>query len=305
MELCEDILKYILFLLFLFLSSLAAQEKPISAKIKVIDKATNSPKPNATVVIKESGGYFTTNAKGEILFQVPGNGYYTLRIISGADVEVKRKEIYYDGQEIVVFVGEKEKGAIEVSGEKEKTKLSRYTLQQEEIKRLPGSQGDSLKAILTLPGVSPAIPIGLATTAALFNTNNTGPYRNSDRGDIVLRGAGSRANQFYFDGFPISYPFHLGNQSSVLNNNIIKSFDVYTGAYSSRYGYATGGIINIEGKSEVKKTTTILNMNLFLTDALIETKLGQKSYMIAAARKNYPNVVLLKLYPDGIPPNAK
>lgn len=305
MELCEDILKYILFLLFLFLSSLAAQEKPISAKIKVIDKATNSPKPNATVVIKESGGYFTTNAKGEILFQVPGNGYYTLRIISGADVEVKRKEIYYDGQEIVVFVGEKEKGAIEVSGEKEKTKLSRYTLQQEEIKRLPGSQGDSLKAILTLPGVSPAIPIGLATTAALFNTNNSGPYRNSDRGDIVLRGAGSRANQFYFDGFPISYPFHLGNQSSVLNNNIIKSFDVYTGAYSSRYGYATGGIINIEGKSEVKKTTTILNMNLFLTDALIETKLGQKSYMIAAARKNYPNVVLLKLYPDGIPPNAK
>ncbi len=288
-----------------FLSSLTAQEKPISAKIKVIDKATNSPKPNATVVIKESGGYFTTNAKGEILFQVPANGYYTLRIISGADVEVKRKEIYYDGQEIVVFVGEKEKGAIEVSGEKEKTKLSRYTLQQEEIKRLPGSQGDSLKAILTLPGVSPAIPIGLATTAALFNTNNTGPYRNSDRGDIVLRGAGSRANQFYFDGFPISYPFHLGNQSSVLNNNIIKSFDVYTGAYSSRYGYATGGIINIEGKSEVKKTTSILNMNLFLTDAMIETKLGEKSYMIAAARKNYPNLVLLKLYPDGIPPNAK
>lgn len=305
MELCEDILKFIFFTLLFFLSSLTAQEKPISAKIKVIDKATNSPKPNATVVIKESGGYFTTNAKGEILFQVPANGYYTLRIISGADVEVKRKEIYYDGQEIVVFVGEKEKGAIEVSGEKEKTKLSRYTLQQEEIKRLPGSQGDSLKAILTLPGVSPAIPIGLATTAALFNTNNTGPYRNSDRGDIVLRGAGSRANQFYFDGFPISYPFHLGNQSSVLNNNIIKSFDVYTGAYSSRYGYATGGIINIEGKSEVKKTTSILNMNLFLTDAMIETKLGEKSYMIAAARKNYPNLVLLKLYPDGIPPNAK
>ncbi len=307
LELCEDILKILSFfyICFFLIPSLTAQEKPISAKIKVIDKATNSPKPNVTVVIKESGGYFTTNAKGEIGFQVPANGYYTLRIISGADVEVKRKEIYYDGQEIVVFVGEKEKGAIEVSGEKEKTKLSRYTLQQEEIKRLPGSQGDSLKAILTLPGVSPAIPVGLSTTAALFQGNNNGPYRNSDRGDIVLRGAGSRANQFYFDGFPISYPFHLGNQSSVLNNNIIKSFDVYTGAYSTRYGYATGGIINIEGKSEVKKTTTILNMNLFLTDAMIESRLTQKSYMIAAARKNYPNLVLLTVYPDAIPPNAK
>ena len=307
LELCEDILKLNLFI-FIFLFLLFpnfAQEKPISAKIKVIDKSTNSPKPNTTVVIKESGGYFTTNAKGEVLFQVPANGYYTLRIISGADVEVKRKEIYYDGQEIVIFVGEKEKGAIEVSGEKEKSKLSRYTLQQEEIKRLPGAQGDSLKAILTLPGVSPAIPVGLATTAALFQGVNNGPYRNSDRGDIVLRGAGSRANQFYFDGFPISYPFHLGNQSSVLNNNIIKSFDVYTGAYSTRYGYATGGIINIEGKSEVKKTSIILNMNLFLSDALIESRLSKNSYMIAAARKNYPNLVLLKVYPDGIPPNAK
>ena len=37
--------------------------------------------------------------------------------------------------------GAKEKGAIEVSGEKEKSKLSRYTLRQEEIKRLPGAQG--------------------------------------------------------------------------------------------------------------------------------------------------------------------
>ena len=293
------------FILILFTHSLLGQDKPISAKIKVIDKSTNSPKPNTTVVIKESGGYFTTNANGEVLFSVPANGYYTIRVISGTDVDVKRREVYYDGQEIVIFVGEKERGAIEVTGEKEKSKLSRYTLQQEEIKRLPGAQGDSLKSILTLPGVSPAIPVGLTPTAALVPRGIDGPYSNSDRGDIVLRGAGSRANQFYFDGFPISYPFHLGNQSSVLNNNIFKSFDIHTGAYSSRYGYATGGIINIEGKSEVKKTNTILNMNLFLSDAMIESRIGEKSYVIAAARKNYPNLVLLKFYPEGIPPNAK
>ncbi len=305
-ELCEDILKLYIIIFFIFFSIfLYAQEKSINAKIRIIDKSTNSPKPNATVVVKESGGYFTTNSNGEVLFSVPTNGYYTLRIIAGGDVEVKRREISYDGQEIVIFVGEREKGAIEVTGEKEKTKLSRYTLQQEEIKRLPGAQGDSLKAILTLPGVSPALPIGLTPTAAFIPGGSGGPYSNSDRGDIVLRGAGSRANQFYFDGFPISYPFHLGNQSSVLNNNIIKSFDIYSGAYTTRYGYATGGIINIEGKSEVKKTNTILNMNLFLSDAMIETKLGEKTYVIAAARKNYPNLVLLKFYPEGIPPNAK
>jgi hypothetical protein len=290
---------------FLLSISVYSQSQPLTAKLKVIDRATNSGKPNLPVVIKESGGYFTTDINGEINFKVPSAGYYTFRIVNTAEVIVKKKEITYSGQTFTIFLGELEKSGLDIRGEQDKTKLSRYTLQQEEIKRLPGAQGDSLKAVLTLPGVSPGVPVGLSTTASLFNNFGNGPYTNSDRGDIVLRGAGTRANQYYFDGFPVSYPFHLGNQSSVFNNNIIKSFDVYTGAYSTRFGYATGGIINIEGKSEVKKTTTILNMNLFLSDTQFETKLSEKSYMIAAARKNYPNVLLLRFYPDAIPPSAK
>ncbi|NUM40149.1 MAG: TonB-dependent receptor plug domain-containing protein, partial [Leptospiraceae bacterium] len=268
--------------------------------------ATNLPIPDTPVIIKEAGKYYTTNSNGIIKYEVSKLGHYTIRIVRSGKVEVFQKEITYDGQKFTIFVNEViEKGGIEVLGEKDKTKLSRYTLGHDEIKRLPGVSGDSLKAIQTLPGVSPGIPIGLGPSSFSNISISGQPYRNSDRGDIVFRGAGTRANQYYFDGFLVSYPFHLGNQSSVFNNNIIKSFDIYSGAYSARYGYATGGIINIEGKDEVKKNSATVNINMFLSDAMVEGKLSDKAYIIAATRKSYPNVTLLKLYPEGIPPNAK
>ncbi|MCB1180323.1 MAG: TonB-dependent receptor plug domain-containing protein, partial [Leptospiraceae bacterium] len=203
------------------------------------------------------------------------------------------------------YSSEEIKGGINVQGEKDKTKLSRYKLDQEEIKRLPGAQGDSLKALQTLPGVFPSLPVGLNPTPQ-FNVNITGqPYRNSDRGDFILRGAGPRANQYYFNGFPVSYPFHLGGLSSVFNNNIIKSLEIYSGAYSARYGYATGGIINIESKNEVRKKSAVWNINTFLTDVYFESPLFEDSYMMAGARKSYPNIFLLRAYPQGIPPDSK
>ena len=74
----------------------------------------------------------------------------------------------------------------------------------------------------------------------------------------------------------------------------MKSVDIYTGSYSARFGYATGGIINIEGKDQVKKNASTINFNLYLSDAMVERKITDKSYVIAAARKSYPNVTLLK-----------
>ncbi len=294
------------FLFICIFAEIFAEPNKISGSIQIIDRSTNLPKAETPVVIKEAGKYYTTDSNGIVKFQVPKPGFYTFRIVFGSKVEVRQKEITYEGQRITFFLGEAaEKGGIEVYGEKDKTKLSRYTLQQDEIRRLPGVSGDSLKAIQTLPGVSPGIPIGLGPSS-FSNISITGqPYRNSDRGDIVFRGAGTRANQYYFDGFLVSYPFHLGNQSSVFNNSIIKSFDIYSGAYSAKYGYATGGIINIEGKNEVKKNGAIVNINMFLSDAMVEAKLSDNVYMVAATRKSYPNITLLKLYPEGIPPNAK
>lgn len=276
----------------------------IEIEIKIIDKIGNESLDNTEVILIETGKRYTTDSNGKIYPTLQKLGNYNIRILGSDTIDKRKIEVRYAKQKFNLFASSESKG-IQVKGQKDKSNLSSYNLSQQEIKRLPGAQGDSLKAIQTLPGILPAVPVGLTPTPQ-FNVNITGqPYRNSDRGDFVLRGAGPRANQTYLDGMPVSYPFHLGGQASVFNNNLISDLEILTGAYSVRYGFATGGIINVSSKSDIKKKATVINLNTFLTDAYIESPLWEGSYMIAGARKSYPNIFLLRAYPQGIPEDAK
>jgi hypothetical protein len=301
-----------IFFSFIFLfnitNSLIAQDIPqennIRIEITIIDKVGNEPLNDTEVIIIESGKRYKTNFLGKIVANVSKFGVYHLRILGLDKIDKRTIDIRFNNQKFNLFASSESQG-IEVKGQKDKSNLSSYNLSQQEIKRLPGSQGDSLKAIQTLPGILPAVPVGLTPTPQ-FNVNITGqPYRNSDRGDFVLRGAGPRANQTYLDGLPVSYPFHLGGQSSVFNNNIISDLEILTGAYSVKYGFATGGILNVTSKTYVPKRVSVINLNTFLTDAYIESPLWEGAYMLAGARKSYPNLFLLRAYPQGIPQDAK
>ncbi len=260
----------------------------------------------------------TTDADGRWTAAVPEAGFYTLRVIHEEKVTQRRIDVRYAGQVFVIDlrIETREQAVtqgIEVVGLRDKTKLSRYRLSGDEIKRLPGVYGDSLKAINTLPGVSPAQSAGaLPSVSILSNAFLSGfsvgpPYRNSTTGILTLRGAGPRANQFYLDGFRILYPFHLGDQSSVINNDFIRAVDVFTGSFPVRYGNATGGIISIEGPSKAEKAGGHLNVALFLSDAYMEVPLFEKNtgLIAASARQSYPNYTVLRLYPDAVPPDAK
>lgn len=297
----------IILILFLLGLPIYAQNKT-KITISIYDRSNNSSVKSTQVFVQEMSRIYFTDSNGNIQIEVPNIGFYTFRIVLPDKVVVESKQVQYDGQKIRIGIGVPKKDSIVVIGEKENQKLSYYSLKQEEIKRLPGVSGDSLKAIQTLPGVSPTIPIGLTSSsfATLFTRSPfSPPYSNSEKGFLVMRGAGALANGYYLDGFPITYPYHLGNQSSVINNNLIQSFGINTGTYSTQYGFATGGIINIDTVSKVEKTYTVVNLNTFLSDAFHAQKLTDNSYFIASGRKSYPNFTLLKLYPQGIPEDAK
>lgn len=298
---------YIIFLSFVLTNSVFP-DGSLEIKVQLVRSQTGKPIPNATVISKQGKTSGITDSEGRVILKFPNIGYYEIRIVAGDKIENITKEIRYTGQILLIPISELSSSGIFVSGERDKTVLSRYGLAQEEIKRIPGVAGDSLKAIQTIPGIAVGVPVGVLPTVFTnvgTNTVTGNPYSNSERGDLSLRGGGTRQNQYFFDGFPLPYPFHLGNQSSVLNNNLIKSFDVYSGSFPSRYGFATGGIIAIDGTDKVEENKTIVNVNFFLSDAYNQTKLIPSLSMITSGRKNYPNFVLLQAYPQGIPQDAK
>ncbi|MBW7856787.1 MAG: Plug domain-containing protein [Leptonema sp. (in: Bacteria)] len=262
----------------------------IEAQILVRGKLlqANQPLADTRIVIEGVNTPTFTNQEGDFSVTISNDGYYSIRIYAPSGLQVVRREIrsgIYLNINILAPQNQTQTASPEsgffVQGNRDRTRLSRYTLTKEELRRFPGAYGDSLKAVQSLPGVSPATPVGVAPTANLgaqlkiAGISIGPPYSNSTNGPVVLRGSGARASKFFLDGFLLPYPFHLGDQASVVNNDFINGVDVYTGIFPARSGLATGGIVALRGPDaeSVTKPAGHFNLAFFLSDAHYEAPL--------------------------------
>ena len=109
-------------------------------------------------------------------------------------------------------------------GEKPPRSLTKRTLDQREISRIPGTNGDALRSLLNLPGVGR--PPGLA-------------------GLLIVRGSAPQDSQYFIDGTPVPIVYHFGGLSSVVPTEMIERLDFYPGNFSAQFGRAMGGIVDV------------------------------------------------------------
>jgi TonB family protein len=98
------------------------------------------------------------------------------------------------------------------------------TLDQQELERIPGTNGDALKGLLNLPGI--ARPPGIS-------------------GLLIVRGSAPQDTQVFVDGTPIPIVYHFGGLSSVVPTEMLNKIDFFPGNFSSQYGRGMGGIVNV------------------------------------------------------------
>ncbi len=113
---------------------------------------------------------------------------------------------------------------VEVRGEKPPRSLTKRTLDQREISRIPGTNGDALRSLMNLPGV--ARPPGLA-------------------GLLIVRGSAPQDSQYFIDGTPVPIVYHFGGLSSVVPTEMIERLDFYPGNFSAQFGRAMGGVVDV------------------------------------------------------------
>lgn len=275
------VMKFFFPLLLIFFSSSAYA---IDFRGRLYSRAKEKGEAQQSILIFETKQFLQTDANGYFEAKVPKAGEYTFRVIRTSGTQEFKKNISSDGELVTIYTDKVEvpKGGIVVSGEKEKTILSRYKVRQDEIKRMPGTLGEALRGLETLPGVV-APPFG--------------------GGEIVIRGADPNQNLYLVDDLPILYPFHLLGLNSVVHNDLIKSIDLYTGAFPSRFFNAIGGVIEIETVDSVKKTGGMASVSLFSTNAIYQTPTaGGKGYIIVAGRVSYleNTLGLTGFVPEGI-----
>jgi len=112
---------------------------------------------------------------------------------------------------------------IVVEGERPPRGVTHHSVEQREMDRIPGTGGDALKSIQSLPGV--------ARTPGVL-------------GGLLVRGSAPFDSQTFVDGVYVPLIYHFGGLSSVVPTELLSKIDFYPGNYSARYGRALGGIVD-------------------------------------------------------------
>jgi len=194
------------------------------------------PLVGAEIVVKSPKGEESkqlSDAKGMFSLEGVVPGVYRIKVTSPGYLPVEMDETVAIGEITEVtyrLAPAAEEGVLEVTvtGERPPREVTRRTIERREIERIPGTSGDALRSIESLPGV--ARPPGFA-------------------GILVVRGSYPEDTQTYLDGSEIPLIYHFGGLRSVFPTELIERIDFYPGNYGAKYGRGMGGIIDVGLKS--------------------------------------------------------
>lgn len=145
-------------------------------------------------------------------------------------------------------------------------------LSSEKILKVPGAGNDPLRAVESLPGVVLA--------------NGFAP---------AVRGSSPRDMYYETDGVPVGAVFH-NDGTSTLYPNLIKSFDLKTGAWGSEFFDATGGIITTTLRDPIiDDLRGELDVSFLRVGGMVESRITDTSAFYLAARQSIFHLYLESL----------
>ena len=225
-----------------FLYNLQAQNTPTGGTIKgqIVDFSTKEPLAGVNVEILETKLGAASDAEGSYFIEHVPVGHYQLRIsyigyqtVTMTDIIVRpSRASYYDAELKESLI---ESDAISVSAgyfsNTADQPVSVTTFSAEEIRRAPGSAGDVSRIIYGLPSVAKV---------------------NDTKNSLIVRGGSSLENSFYVDNIEINNINHFPEQGSsggpigMLNVDLIKDVNFYTGGFSAEYGDRMSSVMALE-----------------------------------------------------------
>jgi TonB dependent receptor/TonB-dependent Receptor Plug Domain len=161
--------------------------------------------------------------------------------------------------------------AVEVKAQRIPNAAGKQIFTGEELRQIPGSSGDPMKAIQAFPGIA-------ATDDA--------------SGAPAVRGARPSDNAYYVDFLPVGYLFHLGGFASVLHPDLVRRFDISTAAWSPEYADVVGGVFDIGLRNPRKdRIGGKLDFSLLGANAIIEGPLTENLSFFLAGRRSWFDLI--------------
>ena len=156
---------------------------------------------------------------------------------------------------------------IAVEGERPPREPTRRSLSAQEITKIPGTNGDALRAIGNMPGVA-----------------RVGAFD----GLLIVRGSSPRDTQIFIDGTNVPIVYHFGGLSSVVPSEMLERIDFYPGNFGPQYGRATGGIVDVGLRSPKKdKLHGLLQVDSIDARVLVEAPLNKSTRFMLGGRRSW------------------
>ncbi|MDE0297386.1 MAG: TonB-dependent receptor [Candidatus Poribacteria bacterium] len=226
-------------------------ERAVSTDAKGIFQFNNLP-PGEYKILISAAGYYASEAP--VVTVEPGNM---------ARVVVHLEKVGFLFDEVIVTT------------EGFPATVGRQSMKALEIKRIPGTAGDALRALPVLPSI---------TVANDFN------------GALYIRGGAPEDNVFYFDRSPIGYPYHFGGLVSTLSSEIIERIDVYAGGFGAEYGTDAQAIIDIYSRrGNEQQLGGKLNLNLLYSEGLLEGPIRAKGSWYLGGRRSHVELLPIEV----------
>ncbi|MEM7159311.1 MAG: TonB-dependent receptor [Myxococcota bacterium] len=152
-----------------------------------------------------------------------------------------------------------------------RAKVTEHRLTKEEIATLPGSQGDPLRALQNLPGVTRP-PLGL--------------------GVLVIRGAAPGQSRVFMGGHAMPRAFHILSLASVFPADILDELQYVPSNFDAAFGNASAGIVVVEPRRGRRDGVHgFAEVDIGAASAMVEGPLGKGSYIVAGQR-GYVDIAL-------------
>lgn len=145
--------------------------------------------------------------------------------------------------------------------------VASVTVAADQGRRVPGTQGDVLKVVESMPGVARA---------------------STGSGALVVWGAAPQDTRVYVDGVRLPTLYHTGGVRSVFAGDLVKSIELVPGGYGATYGRGLGGIVVVAtAPLEGDGVHGAVAADVIDAAAVVRAKLAPRLRIAAAFRKSY------------------
>ena len=252
---------------------------------QITERTSGQPISNANISVEGKAGA-TSDADGKFLLEIE-SGVYDVRITANGFASIIKNQIGVTGKrntvldvQLDITIKENVEVRSEVFVENTEQIVSNTTLNREEIRQTPGSGGDPLRVINSLPAVSAA---------------------SAEFADLIVRGGTANENLTFIDNIPVGdftyftdqYDGNRGGRAAILAPDVFDTVEFSAGGFGVRYGDKLSSALDIHlREANREKLQGVIFADSGNLGGSVDVPLGKRGGWLFSARRSYIDVAL-------------